>query len=76
MSRTPGMNVNDPNRLIGITVTLHDENSDPCVVSPPTVDDPCFVTVRVRYAFRTIIPWPLIPNTANFDRSTTMRLFY
>jgi Flp pilus assembly protein TadG len=41
--------------------------------TPPTVNTPCFVTVRVRYTFNTIIPWPVIPNTANFDRSTTIR---
>ena len=44
-----------------------------CALVTPTVATPCFVTVRVRYTFRTIVPWPFIPNTADFDRSTTMR---
>lgn len=35
----------------------------------------CFTTVRVRYTFQTIIPWPLIPNVARIDRSTVAREF-
>jgi hypothetical protein len=31
--------------------------------------------VRVTYTFRTITPWPMIPNVFTFDRSTTMRQF-
>lgn len=33
------------------------------------------VTVRVRYTYRTTVPWPVIPNTATFDRAVTMRRF-
>jgi Flp pilus assembly protein TadG len=72
MSRTPGMNAASAT----VTVSIKDTNGDDCTVSPPTVADPCFVTVRVRYTFQTIVPWPLVPNTANFDRNTSMRLFY
>jgi Flp pilus assembly protein TadG len=73
MAQTPGMNANLA--TINLTVAQTD-GATTCVVSPPTVDNPCFVTVRVRYTFNTIIPWPIIPTTANFDRTTTMRLFY
>jgi hypothetical protein len=77
MSRTPGMDVSPTStRLKGLTVTIGDEDGGPCEDSPPTVSHPCFVTVRVRYEFKTVIPWPVVPNTAMFDRSTTMRLFY
>jgi Flp pilus assembly protein TadG len=72
MNRTPGMNA----AAATVNITIAQADGDTCVVSPPTIDNPCFVTVRVRYTFNTIIPWPIIPNTANFDRTTTMRLFY
>lgn len=32
-------------------------------------------TVRVRYTHRTVVPWPLIPNTLALDRSATFRRF-
>lgn len=41
-----------------------------------TIATPCFVNVRVQYAWRTLIAWPLIPNTGTFDRTTSMRTFY
>ena len=73
MSRTPGMNAN----LATITLRIKQaDNASDCVASPPTVDNPCFVFVRVQYAFKTVIPWPIVPNTASFDRTTMMRLFY
>lgn len=31
------------------------------------------VTVAVRYPFRTLVPWPLVPNSVDVDRATTMR---
>jgi Flp pilus assembly protein TadG len=69
MSRTPGMDGSQPTVGVGFAQT----NGSACV-DPPTVAAPCYATVRVQYTFRTIIPWPLIPNVANFDRSTTMRM--
>src|SRR5688572_6920816 len=71
MARTPGMNILDPSLNVDAVVAKAD-GSIPCL-QPPTVATPCFVTVTVQYTFRTIVPWPFIPNTANFDRSTTMR---
>jgi hypothetical protein len=74
MARTPGMNVNNPD-LQTFVVVAQADGVTPCL-RPPTVATPCFVTVEVLYVFHTIVPWPFIPNTANFDRSTTMRTFY
>ena len=74
MARTPGMNVNNPDLQIFTSVAQADGQT--ACLRPPTVDTPCFVTVEVLYVFHTIVPWPFIPNTANFDRSTTMRTFY
>ncbi len=78
MGRTPGFTKDafgKVNAFVTVTIAEADGVSD-CTVSPPTVADPCFVTVQVQYTFQTTIPWPLIPNVANFNRSTTMRLFY
>ena len=74
MSRTPGMDINNP-LLVVDAWALQADGATPCL-RPPTVATPCFVTVSIQYQFHTIVPWPLIPNVANFDRSTTMRTFY
>jgi hypothetical protein len=31
------------------------------------------LTVRVRYTFRTLVAWPLIPTILDLDRSVVMR---
>jgi Flp pilus assembly protein TadG len=74
MARTPGMNVGSLDLQTYVVVAQAD-GLTPCV-RPPTIATPCFVTVEVQYIFHTIVPWPFIPNTAYFDRSTTMRTFY
>ena len=86
MTRTPGMNwgvcvitgnaCHDAAAPGDIRVTVAQSDGIAACVTPPTVATPCFVTVSVQYTFRTIVPWPLVPNVANFDRSTTMRTFY
>ena len=32
-------------------------------------------TVRVRYTYRTLVAWPLLPNTLELDRSATFRRY-
>ena len=78
MGRTPGFTKDALGKVTApVQVIIAEaDGATACTVSPPTVADPCFVTVQVQYTFRTTIPWPLIPNVANFNRSTTMRLFY
>jgi Flp pilus assembly protein TadG len=73
VSRTPGINL----ALLDITTPQRPQHTDgtDCVTTP-TVANPCFYTVTVEYQFRTLVAWPFIPNTANFNRSTTMRTFY
>ena len=34
-----------------------------------------YVNVRVQYTYRTIITWPLVPNSVNLDRTATMRIY-
>ncbi|CAN5133938.1 hypothetical protein BH18CHL2_BH18CHL2_06390 [soil metagenome] len=70
MGRTPWMDGGAPN----VTVKIKRADGTTNCVNPPTVAEPCFATVRVRYTFRTITPWPLVPNAALFDRQTTMRM--
>ena len=70
MGRTPGMDANAPT----VDVTFARDDGTTCA-NPPTVNIPCFATVRVRHSFRTVTPWPLIPNQFLFDRRTTMRTF-
>lgn len=71
MARTPGLDTAGA----AVLVTLKQTDGTSACPNPPTVPVPCFATVRVTYTFRTITPWPLIPNTFSFDRSTTMRMF-
>jgi Flp pilus assembly protein TadG len=77
MGRTPGFTKDAFGKVNAtVTVTVAEADGATACVSPPTVAEPCFVTVQVQYTFRTIIPWPLVPNVANFNRQTTMRTFY
>jgi len=69
MARTPGMDGNVPT----VTVTFKQADGVTNCLTTPTVANPCFVTVRVQFTYNAVIPWPLVPNTANFDRLTTMR---
>ena len=73
ISRTPGI---DPLQLNIDTPTRPVHTDGTQCVTTPTVADPCFYTVTVQYTFHTIVPWPFIPNTADFNRSTTVRTFY
>ena len=56
-----------------VAVTFAQADGSLCV-SPPTLANPCFATVSVTMVWRTITPWPLIPNTFTFDRATIMRM--
>lgn len=69
MARTPGMDANAP----AVTVTFRQTDGVSACPTTTDVTTPCYATVRVQYTFNAVIPWPLVPNAANFDRSTTMR---
>ncbi|HET8569852.1 MAG TPA: TadE family protein [Candidatus Limnocylindria bacterium] len=69
MDRTPGMN----SAAATITVTFKQTDGATDCIDPPTPAMPCYATVRVQYTFRTITPWPWIPNTYVFDRTNTFR---
>jgi Flp pilus assembly protein TadG len=59
LARVPGMDPGDASVSVART----------------TQDGKRFIAVSVRYTFETTVPWPFIPNSATFDRSTTMRDF-
>lgn len=70
LSRTPGVIA----ASAAITVKFKGADGVTACVTPTSVANPCFATLRVRYTWRTITAWPLIPNVARLDRSTTMRM--
>lgn len=70
INRTPTA-LADPT-MVTVSWTLTD-GITACVTS--TLATPCFVTVRVVYNWRTLIAWPIIPNSGTFDRTTTMRTY-
>ena len=72
MNRTPTVVATSSN--VTISETLADGVT--ACVHPPTIATPCFVKIRVQYTFTTTTAWPWIPNTANFDRTTSFRMFY
>lgn len=74
ITRTPGINLLDLNVVTPPGGPQHTDGT--ACTTTPTVANPCFYTVTVEYQFRTLVPWPFIPNTANFNRSTTVRTFY
>ena len=72
MNRTPGVDATQAT----ITVTRKQQDGTTNCISSPDPTTPCFVTVRVQYTFRTVINWPFIQNTFNFDRATKMRVYW
>ena len=71
MNRTPTVQATNSN----VAVSEGQADGSTCVHPPPAAT-PCFVTVTVTYTFQTVTPWPLIPNTALFNRTTQFRMFY
>ena len=73
MTRTPSLTatINDVTvveaQIDGVTT---------CVHPPPPGSPPCYVTVTVTYTWRSATPWPWIPNTAYFNRTTIFQMFY
>jgi Flp pilus assembly protein TadG len=60
--------------MVTVTTTLSDGVT--ACSGTSTVANPCFVNVRVQYAWRTLFAWPFIPTSGTFDRTTSMRTFY
>ena len=78
MNRTPGMNAtlcNPSTATCTITITRKQLDGITDCIQTPDITTPCFFKVRVQYTWKTIIPWPMIPNSFNLDRSTSVRGF-
>lgn len=75
MGRTPGMDgYNTMNSPSSPCPPLN--AGENCIyVTHPVVSSVTYVSVQVKYAYRTLIAWPLIPNTAALDRTTKYRVF-
>ncbi len=58
--------------MVTVSTTLTDGTT---VCTSSSLAAPCWVSVRVQYTWRTLIPWPLVPNTGTFDRTTSMRTY-
>jgi hypothetical protein len=43
------------------------------VTHPTGAGGESLVSVRVQYTYRTLVPWPLVPNTLSLDRTATFR---
>lgn len=71
LSRVPSVDAT----LATITVRSFRADGSTACLTPPTTATPCYVTVRVRYPFRTAIAWPLLPNAIDLDRSAQFRTY-
>ena len=72
MNRTPSLTATVGNVTI---VEAQIDGVTPCIHPPPQAT-PCYVTVTVIYTWQSATPWPWIPNTANFNRTTIFQMFY
>ena len=72
MNRTPSLTATVGNVTI---VEAQIDGVTPCIHPPPQAT-PCYVTVTVMYTWQSATPWPWIPNTANFNRTTIFQMFY
>jgi len=59
--------------MVQVSTTLADGTVVPNCA--PTIAAPCYVNVRVQYNWRTLVAWPLVPNSGTFDRTTSMRTY-
>ena len=79
MDRTPGMSA--VSSTIAVTFTKADGTTactgaaSTAVAGTSTIAIPCYVRVRVQYSFSTLVPWPGLPHTFNFDRVTMFRRY-
>lgn len=79
LDRTPG--VTSSSATVTLTFTKSDLSSvctgasDTAHAGTPSVAAPCYANVRVQYTYRTLVPWPGLPQTFNFDRTTHVRRY-
>jgi Flp pilus assembly protein TadG len=59
--------------MVQVSTTLADGTA--VANCAPTIAAPCYVNVRIQYSWRTLVAWPMIPNSGTFDRTTSMRTY-
>jgi hypothetical protein len=65
MNRTPGVDAS--------TCTAPPSARCSIDFTQPTINSVKYFRVEVIYLWRTIVPWPMLPNSATFDRTTLFR---
>jgi Flp pilus assembly protein TadG len=75
MARTPALDTTNCTTDASVTVTFKEADGTTDCPNPPVSGSACYATVEVRYTFKLITAWPLIPSSFAFDRSTSMRMF-
>jgi len=73
MNRTPSIDAHTSDVVV---TEANADGTTPYVSHPPSQALPCYVTITVTYTFHTITAWPIVPNSANFNRSTVFQVFY
>lgn len=79
IGRTPGLVAS--NATVTVSFTQADGTSvctgaaDTTVAGASSIATPCYANVRVQYMHSTLIQWPGLPRTFNFDRSTRVRRY-
>lgn len=75
MARTPGLDTTAcaTNPVVNVTFLQNDGVS--ACPNPPVAATACYATVEIVYSFKLVTPWPLLPNSFTFDRTTSMRMF-
>lgn len=79
IGRTPGLTA--ANAAVTVTYTLVDGSSvctgaaDIQQAGTSALGAPCYVNVRVRYTFSTLIAWPGLPQSFALDRTTRVRRY-
>jgi len=58
--------------MVQVSLTLADGTT---ACNTTSLAAPCYVNVRVQYNWRTLVAWPMIPNSGTFDRTTSMRTY-
>lgn len=79
MDHTPG--VSSANATVTVLFTQSDGTTkctgaaSTAVSGTSSIATPCYAKVSVRYSFSTLVPWPGLPHTFTFDRSTMVRRY-
>lgn len=79
IGRTPGLTPANATVSVSFSqadgVTACTGAADTTVAGASSIAIPCYANVRVQYTFSTLIAWPGLPQTFQFDRTTRVRRY-